>query len=49
MKSANKERIVGFDIARAISIIWVVLYHSIDYAEANHLYKYYLGGLVPFY
>lgn len=39
MNSTSKERIVGFDIARAISIIWVVLYHSIDYANANQFYN----------
>ncbi len=26
-------RIIGFDIARAVSIIWVVLYHSLDYSN----------------
>ena len=29
----TEDRIVGFDIARAFSIIWVVLYHSLDYAD----------------
>jgi peptidoglycan/LPS O-acetylase OafA/YrhL len=35
----KKDRILGFDIARAVSIIWVVLYHSIDYANAGQLYN----------
>lgn len=26
-------RIIGFDIARAVSIIWVVMYHSLDYSN----------------
>ena len=26
-------RIIGFDIAQAVSIIWVVLYHSLDYSH----------------
>ena len=39
MKNTSKERIIGFDIAKAVSIIWVVLYHSIDYANANHIYS----------
>ncbi len=34
----KEERIVGFDIARAVSIIWVVFYHSINYANAPQLY-----------
>lgn len=35
----KEERIIGFDIARAVSIIWVVLYHSIDYANSGQLYN----------
>ena len=34
----KEDRIIGFDIARAVSIIWVVLYHSIDYANASYFY-----------
>lgn len=36
MKIDSKKRVIGFDIARVVSIIVIVLYHSLGYGSSYY-------------